>query len=199
MTYSGGRLFGPGAACVDLAALGSQGLAIERTFFNSKHTYSYGTHVAHVAVTVETGQIDIVDYVAFEDPGVIVNPLTLHGQTIGAMVQGLGGTLLEQLVYDDEGQMRSSSFADYLMPLAVDYPNIRAFSVALRPSPNNPLGIKGAGEGGIISVGGTIANAVANALQSFEVQPHCLPLTPPVVWRLVQAARDRASRPPDPS
>ena len=81
------------------------------------------------------------------------------------------------------------SFADYLMPLATDFPNVRAYSVALRPSPNNPLGLKGAGEGGIIPVGGVIANAVANALQSFNVQPRRLPLSPAAVWRLVEQGR----------
>jgi aerobic carbon-monoxide dehydrogenase large subunit len=89
--------------------------------------------------------------------------------------------------------MLTASFADYLLPLASDFPNVRAYSKALRPSPNNPLGIKGAGEGGIIPVGGLIANAVANALQSFAVQPKSLPLSPPRVWKLVQEARSRTA------
>jgi aerobic carbon-monoxide dehydrogenase large subunit len=174
---------------VSFAQLDREGLSVERTFFNSKHTYTYGTHVAHVAVHPGTGHVEVIDYVACEDPGVIVNPLTLHGQALGAIVQGLGGTFLEHLVYDDAGQMLTASFADYLLPLATDFPNIRSFSKALRPSPNNPLGIKGAGEGGIIPVGGLIANAVANALQSFDVQPRSLPLSPPRLWRLLQQAR----------
>jgi aerobic carbon-monoxide dehydrogenase large subunit len=122
---------------------------------------------------------------------VVVNPLTLHGQCVGAVVQGLGGTILEHLVYDNEGQMLSASFADYLMPLATDFPNIRSYTIPICPSPNNPLGAKGAGEGGIIPVGGVIANAVARALASFGVQPRRLPLTPPAVWRLIEEARAR--------
>jgi carbon-monoxide dehydrogenase large subunit len=175
---------------VAFATLDKTDLSVERTFYNSERTHAYGTHVAHVAVDIGTGRIEIVDYVAVEDAGVIVNPLTLHGQAIGAIVQGLGGTLLEHLVYDAEGQLLTTTFADYLMPLATDFPNIRAYSVALRSSPLNPLGAKGAGEGGIIPVGGLIANAVANALQSLNVQPRRLPLSPPRLWELIEAARN---------
>jgi carbon-monoxide dehydrogenase large subunit len=124
-----------------------------------------------------------------EDVGRIINPLTLHGQVVGAIVQGLGGTLLEELVYDREGQLLTATFADYLMPLATDFPQITAISLELRPSPFNPLGAKGAGEGGIIPVGGVIANAVAAALRSFNVEPNELPLSPPMVWRLLANAR----------
>jgi carbon-monoxide dehydrogenase large subunit len=174
---------------VAFAALDKAGLSVERTFHNSERTHAYGTHVAHVAVDAATGRVEIIDYVAVEDAGVIVNPLTLHGQAIGAIVQGLGGTLLEHLVYDADGQLVTTTFADYLTPLASDFPNIRAWSVALRPSPLNPLGAKGAGEGGIIPVGGLIANAVANALQSLNVQPRSLPLSPPRLWALIDEAR----------
>jgi carbon-monoxide dehydrogenase large subunit len=184
-----GRVFATDGRSKGLGELDRTTLSVERLFHNTKHTYSYGTHVAHVAVDPGTGHIEVVDYVTVEDPGVVVNPLTLHGQCVGAVVQGLGGTILEHLVYDDEGQMLSASFADYLMPLATDFPNIHAYTVPICPSPNNPLGLKGAGEGGIIPVGGVIANAVARALSSFDVQPRRLPLTPPTVWRLIEDAR----------
>jgi len=85
--------------------------------------------------------------------------------------------------------MLTASFADYLMPLASDFPNIRSFCVAIKPSPNNPLGIKGAGEGGIIPVGGLIANATSNALRDFNVQIRELPLSPDAVWRAVNGSR----------
>jgi carbon-monoxide dehydrogenase large subunit len=186
-----GRVYDPDGRSKGLAELDRGDLSVERQFRNSKHTYSYGTHVAHVAVDPGTGHIEIIDYVTVEDPGVVVNPLTLHGQCVGAVVQGLGGTILEHLVYDNEGQMLSASFADYLMPLATDFPNIRSYTIPICPSPNNPLGAKGAGEGGIIPVGGVIANAVARALASFGVQPRRLPLTPPAVWRLIEEARAR--------
>ena len=174
-------------------SLDASRLTLERTFFNKKHTFCYGSHAAHVSVDPRNGHVQVLDYVAVEDPGVVVNPLTLHGQVVGAIVQGLGGTLLEQLIYDSSGQLLTASFADYLMPLATDFPTIRAYSVPLRPSPNNPLGIKGAGEGGIIPVGGVIANAVANALRSMNVQPNELPLSPSRIWELIKDARSRAA------
>ena len=124
-----------------------------------------------------------------EDCGRIINPLHLHGQIIGSVVQGLGGAFMEHLVYDEHGQFLTGSLADYLVPTASDFPNIRAVMLEEHPSPINPLGAKGAGEGGIIAVGGVIANAVANALASFGVEPRELPLTPSRIWQLVQAPR----------
>ena len=135
-------------------------------YASNKRTYSYGAHAAHVAVDPGTGHVALIDYVAVEDVGRIVNPLTLHGQCMGAIVQGLGGALLEQLIHDENGQLLTGSFADYLLPGAGDFPSIRAFALELKPAPHNPLGAKGAGEGGIIPVGGVIGNAVANALSS---------------------------------
>ena len=136
----------------------------------------------------------MIDYVAVEDVGRIVNPLTLHGQCVGAVVQGLGGALLEHFIYDENGQLLTGSFADYLMPTASDFPSIRAVALEQKPSPLNPLGAKGAGEGGIIPVGGVVANAVAAALGSLGVQPRELPLSPPRVWEMIQARiRARAS------
>ena len=171
-----------------LAELSVDGFNAAGTFSNSKRTYSYGAHAAHITVDAQTGQIDVLDYVAVEDVGRILNPNTLHGQTVGAIVQGLGGTLLEGMVYDDEGQLQTGSLAAYLIPCAVDFPRIRAIALEQYPSPLNPLGVKGAGEGGIIPVGGVIANAVASALASFGVQPNALPLTQARVWQLIRNA-----------
>ena len=184
--YERGRVIADHGGSAELKELADKAIAFEATFHNTKHTYTYGSHVVHVAVDAETGHIDIVDYVAIEDAGRIINPLTLHGQAIGSIVQGLGGALLEHFVYDEEGQMLSGSLADYLVPLAIDFPNIRSSSIELRPSPNHPLGAKGAGEGGTIPVGGILANAVAAALRDFNVQPMELPLSPDRIWRLVQ-------------
>ena len=98
------------------------GLSAEATFASNKRTYSYGAHAAHVTVDPKTGQVKVLDYVAVEDVGRIINPVTLHGQTVGAIVQGLGGALLEHLVYDENGQLLTGSLADYLMPTASDFP-----------------------------------------------------------------------------
>jgi carbon-monoxide dehydrogenase large subunit len=135
--------------------------------------------------------VELVDYVAVEDCGRIINPMTLRGQVIGALVQGLGGAFLENLVYDEQGQFLTGSLADYLVPTASDFPNLRAVVLESHPSPINPLGAKGAGEGGIIPVGGVIANAVANALASLGVEPRELPLSPSRLWHLARDARRR--------
>ena len=166
------------------------GLAVDGKFDNSKATYTYGTAIAHVAVDPRTGGVSVLDYVVVDDVGRIINPETLHGQVIGAAVQGLGSVFTEEIAYDEHGQLLVASLADYLVPLATDYPNLRAVSLEAHPSPNNPLGAKGAGEGGIIPVGGALSNAVAAALSSLNVEPRVLPLTPSRVWQLIQDARD---------
>ena len=165
------------------------GLSREGTFLNKKHTYSYGAQAAHVAVDPKIGHVELVDYVVVQDAGRIINPLTLQGQVIGSLVQGLGGAFLEHLVYDEQGQLLTGSLADYLLPTASDFPNLRAFVMDEHPSPINPLGAKGAGEGGMVGAGGVIANAVANALQSFKPDLRELPLTPTRIWEMTQGKR----------
>jgi len=179
----------PDGKSVGLAELAGEGISIEESFANSRHAYSYGAHAAHVAVDPRTGHVEVVDYVAVEDVGCIINPMLLKGQIVGAIVQGLGGALLESLVYDDEGQLLTGSLADYLLPTASDFPRIRAVVTETHPSPINPLGAKGAGEGGVVPVGGVIANAVASALAPLNVRPRELPLSPPRIWQLIEAAR----------
>ena len=167
---------------------GPQGIRVDGSFASRKRTYSYGAHAAHVAVDAETGQVSVLDYVAVEDVGRIINPVTLHGQTVGAVVQGLGGVLLEELVYDDQGQLLTGSLMDYTLPRADNFPTVEAVVLEMHPSPNNPLGAKGAGEGGVIPVGGVIANAVAAALAPLGVEIRDLPLTPQRLWRKISEA-----------
>jgi aerobic carbon-monoxide dehydrogenase large subunit len=181
-----GMAVGPNRAAIDLREFA--GLSADGTYASNKRTYSYGAHAAYVAVDAKTGHVALIDYVAVEDVGRIINPLTLHGQCVGAIVQGLGGTFLEHFIYDENGQLLTGSLADYLLPTATDFPSIRAIALELKPSPNNPLGAKGAGEGGIIPVGGVIANAVTDALATFGVQFNQLPLSPPRVWQTIQTA-----------
>jgi carbon-monoxide dehydrogenase large subunit len=161
------------------------------TFANTKRTYSYGAHAAHVAVDPGTGHVEVIDYLAVEDVGRAVNPGIVHGQAIGAAVQGLGGVFLDHLIYDRDAQLLNASFADYLLPLATDFRNVRGVTLELRPSPTNPLGAKGAGEGGIVAVAATIGNAVAAALVKFAAEPNELPLTPTRIWRLINAGRSK--------
>lgn len=163
------------------------GLAADGTFATTIRTYSYGAHACHVAVDPRTGRVDVLDYVAIEDVGRAINPHIVHGQAIGALVQGLGGVFLEHLVYDEEAQILNASLADYMMPLASDFPNVRAITMELRRSKTNPLGAKGAGEGGMVAVAATMANAVAAALKPFGADLRALPLSPALVWQMMRA------------
>ena len=189
VTLGDGKAQGPGGKSLTFTELAEEDISIEESFFNHKHTWAYGTHATHIAVDPRTGQVEVLEYLAVEDVGRMVNPLTLGGQALGAIVQGLGGTFLEHLIYDGEGQLLTGTFADYLLPTAGDFPRIRTIMTGDYPSPINPLGVKGAGEGGIIPVGGIMANAIASALRDFGVQPMELPLSPPRIWKLIDDAR----------
>ena len=188
------RASGPDGKSVSWAELAPEPLSVEGAFSNHKHTWAYGAHAAHVAVDPKTGHVALVDYVAVENCGRMINPLMLKGQLVGAVVQGLGGAFMEHLAYDEHGQLLTGSLADYLVPTASDFPKIRGYMMESHPSPINPLGAKGAGEGGIISVGGVMSNAVADALSSFGAEPRDLPLSPARVWQLVQDARAERGR-----
>ena len=183
-----GRARASDGRSVTFAELATDGLRVDASFANDNRlTYTYGSAAAHVAVDLGTGHVELLDCLAVEDVGRIVNPLTLHGQAIGGAVQGLGGAFLENLVYDETGQLLAGNLADYLIPTATDFPRIRAIALENHPSPSNPLGVKGAGEGAIIPMGGLMANAVASALASFGAMPNDLPLSPARVWRMGQA------------
>ena len=161
------------------------GLEVEGSFATTTRTYSYGAHACHLAVDPRTGHVDILDYVAIEDVGVAINPHIVHGQAIGALVQGLGGVFLDHIAYDQDAQILNASLADYLVPLATDYSNVRAITMELRRSKTNPLGAKGAGEGGMVAVAATVANAVAAALKPLGIEVRDLPLSPSRLWGLV--------------
>jgi carbon-monoxide dehydrogenase large subunit len=189
-----GEAVSPKGKVVPFAQLAAAGvLEVDGTFASHHHTYAYGTAAAHVAVDPGTGHVEVIDYLVVEDVGHAINPLMVHGQVIGGTVQGLGGVFLEHLVYDDEGQLLTGSLADYLVPTASDYPQVRAVTLDQFPSPLNPLGAKGAGEGGTICVGGVIGNALANALQSLRIEPNSMPLSPSRVWQMVDEARRKSA------
>jgi aerobic carbon-monoxide dehydrogenase large subunit len=177
--------------------LGKMKIHAAGEFSNHHHTYAYGAAAAHVTVDPGTGRVELVDYFTVEDLGRIINPLTARGQVVGAVVQGLGGAFLENLAYDKNGQFLAGTLADYLMPSAADFPRVRALVLENSPSPHNPLGAKGGGEGGIVPVGGVIANAVSAALSSLGKEARTLPLTPPNVWELIHPSDDASqmSRP----
>ncbi len=174
-----------GALASHMAAKG-EFIDVTDTFRNEKRKpFSYGTNAAHVAVDPRTGQVKVLEFFALEDIGTILNPLVARGQSEGAIIQGLGGVFLEQIIYDEAGQLVTASFADYMLPTATDFPNIRGGFLNLAPAPGNPLGAKGAGEGGLVAVAGAVGNAVSAALASFDVQICELPISPQRVWELI--------------
>jgi aerobic carbon-monoxide dehydrogenase large subunit len=187
-------------ARVDLATLAAFSAArgetidVTGTFdYTGAKPFSYGTHAAHVAVDPRTGRVELIDFIAIEDIGRVLNPLIVHGQALGAIMQGLGGTFMEHLRYDEDGQLLTASLADYLLPTATDFPAIRGKFMELALAPGNPLGVKGAGEGGIVAVAAAVTNAVSAALSSFGVQVLSLPISPPSIWRLIRASQQKSS------
>ena len=168
--------------------LGEAGLEASHYFQSPQELYPCGAHAVHVAVDAETGEVDILRYVIAEDVGHVINPLLLNGQITGAAAQGVGATMLEELVYDENGQMLAGTFMDYLLPTATDIPDFQTKVLDLAPSPLNPLGVKGGGEIGIVATGAALSNAVSQALAPLGVQVRDLPLSPDRIRRLVREA-----------
>jgi carbon-monoxide dehydrogenase large subunit len=194
LTIANGEARAADGRVVKLAACAADKLAVDGVFHNNKPTFTYGTAVAEVAVDIGTGYVEVLDYLVIDDVGRIINPETLHGQVMGAAVQGLGAVFGEHLAYDDDGQILVGTLADYEIPVATDFPHVHCHSTELHPSPNNPLGAKGAGEGGVIPVAGAVVNAVANALSSLGVEPDILPITPARLWGMIEGARTSATK-----
>jgi carbon-monoxide dehydrogenase large subunit len=164
------------------------GISEEDFFATDKRPFPYGVHVAAVEVDKETGKIKILDYLVTEDVGRKINPMIIEGQMAGGLAQGIGGAMLEEFVYSEDGQPLSTNFMDYLLPTAMEMPKAQLISTEEFPSPHNPLGVKGAGEGGITAAGAALANAVSNAL---GVEVTKLPLRPDHILELVKQSRER--------
>jgi carbon-monoxide dehydrogenase large subunit/6-hydroxypseudooxynicotine dehydrogenase subunit gamma len=168
------------------AAMGEEpGLGARRTFSVEHMTYPYGVHLAQVEVDPETGGVKIGRYFVAYEVGRAVNPTLVEGQLIGGAAQGIGGALLEEFRYDASGQPLASTFIDYLEPTAAEVPRVGTLICEDAPSPDNPLGVKGAGEGGVVGCGAAIASAVEDALgMSGEISS--LPITPDRVRTLAR-------------
>jgi carbon-monoxide dehydrogenase large subunit len=148
-------------------------------------TWSYAVHVAIVEVDVETGRVTLDNYAVAHDCGTVVNPMLVEGQIIGGAVQGLGGVLCEAIAYDANGQLLSGSLMDYALPTAGDIPGITIIHQH-SPSPLNPLGVKGVGEGGAVAPPAAVANAVCDALAAFGVEVNATPVKPEALLRALR-------------
>jgi len=158
------------------------GISEEGFFASDKRPFPYGVHIAVVEVDRETGIVKVVKYLVAEDVGRAINPMLLEGQMAGGLAQGIGGAFLEEFVYGSDGQPLSTSFMDYLIPTAMEIPPIDFLAAEDAPTPLNPLGVKGGGEGGIAAAGGALANAVSDAL---GVETTRLPMKPEYLLMLV--------------
>jgi carbon-monoxide dehydrogenase large subunit len=164
------------------------GLEATRYFAPPRGTFSNGVHACIIEIDPETGMLRVCRYVVVHDCGRVLNPLILEGQIHGGVAQGLGGAFWEKLVYDARGQPLATTFMDYLLPTSEEVPPLEVGHEETR-TPLNPLGVKGAGEAGVIPVAAAIAQAVEDALRPFGVHISEMPLSPNRVQQLVAQAR----------
>ena len=155
-------------------------------------TFPFGSHIAVVEVDEATGEVRLVDYASVDDCGNQINPLIVEGQIHGGIVQGIGQALWEEAVYDEEGQLRSASLADYLVPSAAECIDMKLDST-VTPTPFNPMGVKGVGEAGTIASTPAVINAVVDALRPLGVTDVVMPASPMNVRRAIEAAEGGAS------
>jgi carbon-monoxide dehydrogenase large subunit len=161
----------------------------ETAYYDAPNTtWPFGSHLAIVEVDEETGEVDLVRYIAVDDVGNKINPMIVDGQLHGGIAQGIGQALWEGAVYGEDGQLLSGSMLDYALPKASGLPTLE-LDQTVTPSPVNPLGVKGAGEAGTIASTPAIVNAVVDALSPLGIRHVDMPLTPQTVWRAMQAAK----------
>jgi carbon-monoxide dehydrogenase large subunit len=188
VTRAGGQCVGPDGRAVTLGEIASAAGGLEaQARFESDLVFGSGAYAAAVEIEPDTGALRIRQLVAVDDAGTIVNPLLAEGQVLGGAVQGLGAILMEEAAHDVDGQPLGASFIDYGLPSAAEVPPITTAFVQT-PSPNNPLGAKGIGEGGAIGTPAAIANAVADALGGAAPDP---PFTAEKLWRVLRARSPR--------
>jgi carbon-monoxide dehydrogenase large subunit len=181
---------------IAIRSLGVPGFAMKGTpgveetsyFTPDQSTYANGTHVAEVEVDIETGQVSVLRYVVMHDCGNVINPLVVKGQVVGGVAHGIGNAFFERMDYDEDAQPLTMTFGDYLLPMATDTPYVELHHM-VTPSPLNPLGVKGAGEGGTITAIAALVAAVENALQPFGVTIAEAPISPARIVQLLREAR----------
>jgi len=166
----------------------------ETAFYDPKNfTYPAGTYICEVEIDPKTGFTEIVSFAAADDFGNIVNPMIVEGQVHGGIAQGIGQAMLENAVYDENGQLLTGSYMDYCMPRADDLPSFKVHTLPGTPCTHNPLGVKGCGEAGAIGAPPAVINAVVDALKEFGVDHMDMPATPEKVWRAIQGGMKMAA------
>jgi carbon-monoxide dehydrogenase large subunit len=161
----------------------------DATYDPDNFSFPHGTHLCATEVDTETGRVTIRSYVAVDDVGKVVNPLIVEGQVHGGIAQGIAQALYEEAVYDSDGNLLTTTLADYLIPSAADLPHFTTDRTET-PATSNPLGVKGVGEAGTIASTPAVVNAIVDALRPMGVRDVPMPCTPERVWRAIQTARD---------
>jgi carbon-monoxide dehydrogenase large subunit/6-hydroxypseudooxynicotine dehydrogenase subunit gamma len=161
------------------------GLAADAVYMNNAMNYPYGVTLVQIELDPDTGGHRILRFSTSTEAGRVINPLTTRGQIIGAAVQGIGGALYEEFLYEEDGQPITTSFMDYLLPGAQEMPNVDCFVTEDAKSPDNPFGAKGLGEIGIIAAGAAIASAIDDAIAD-GVHIDRLPVTPEQIFSRCQ-------------
>ena len=154
--------------------------------------FPFGSHVAVVEIDEDTGNVELLNYVAVDDCGIQVNPMIVEGQVHGGIAQGVGQALWEGANYDEDGNCTNPSFMDYLVPSSMEMPNF-TLDFTVTPSTSNPLGVKGVGEAGTIGSAAAVINAVCDALSPHGITDIAMPATPQRVWRAINDAKGGAA------
>jgi carbon-monoxide dehydrogenase large subunit len=163
-------------------------LAASHEFVPPDTTFPFGTHLCVVEVDPQTGAVHLLQYVAVDDCGTVINPMLVAGQVHGGIAQGVAQALFEEIVYDDRGQLLTCSLADYAVPKAAMLPSFQ-LEHTVTPTPHNPLGVKGVGEAGTIAATAAVTNAVLDALAGFGIRHLDMPLTARKIWNAIQRSR----------
>jgi len=170
------------------AGVEEPGLSAEAFFEPTNNTYPFGCHIAMLEIDRETGEPRLLKLVAVDDAGHLINPLIVEGQIHGGLAQGIGQALIEEAVYNADGQLVTGSFMDYALPRATDFPRFE-LSATVTPTPVNPLGAKGVGEAGTLGSTPAIVAAAVDALSAFGVRHIDMSLRPEKLWRIIQGGQ----------
>ena len=164
------------------------GLSDEAFFEPLNNTYPFGCHISMIEIDRKTGEPTLLKLVAVDDAGHLINPLIVEGQIHGGLAQGIGQAMIEEVVYNEDGQLLTGSFMDYAIPRAIDFPRFE-LAATVTPTPVNPLGAKGVGEAGTLGSTPSIVNAAVDALSEFGVKHIDMMLRPEKLWRIIQGGQ----------
>jgi carbon-monoxide dehydrogenase large subunit len=164
------------------------GLSDEAFFEPANNTYPFGCHISMIEIDRQTGEPTLLKLVAVDDAGHLINPLIVEGQIHGGLAQGIGQAMIEEVVYNEDGQLLTGSFMDYAIPRAIDFPRFE-LAATVTPTPVNPLGAKGVGEAGTLGSTPSVVAAAVDALSEFGVTHIDMMLRPEKLWRIIQGGR----------